>query len=130
MKIWKNHITEIHDLNNLPENVELEPKQEIGPDEKGKLKQTEGGKAIKEMRDKKATREDDVPADALKLLGEDGLRLITHKINNIYETEEWLKDFIEFTMTALEKKSKATKCRNHHTISFIALTAKTVARIL
>jgi len=35
LKIWKNHITEIHDLNNLPENLELEPKQEMGADEKG-----------------------------------------------------------------------------------------------
>jgi len=82
------------------------------------------------MRDKKATRENDVPADALKLLGEDGMTLITHKINNIYEIGERPKDFIEFTMIALEKKSKATKCRNHHTISFTAHTAKTVARIL
>jgi hypothetical protein len=35
LKIWENHITEIHDLNNLPENLGLEPKQEIGEDEKG-----------------------------------------------------------------------------------------------
>jgi hypothetical protein len=82
------------------------------------------------MRDKKATREDDVPADALKLLGEDGLRLITHKINNIYENGEWPKHFTEFTVIALEKKSKATKCRDHHTISFIAHTTTTVARVL
>jgi len=34
-KIWGNHITEIHDLHNLPENLELKPKQEIGADEKG-----------------------------------------------------------------------------------------------
>jgi hypothetical protein len=34
-KIWENHITEIHDLNNLPKNPELEPKQEIGANEKG-----------------------------------------------------------------------------------------------
>jgi len=82
------------------------------------------------MRDNKATREDDVPADALKFLGEDGLRLITHRINHIYETGGGLKDLIEFTMIALEKKSKATKCRDHHTVSFIAHTVKTVARIL
>ena len=68
--------------------------------------------------------------DALKLLGEDGLRLITHKINNIYEIGEWPKHFIEFTMIALEIKSKATKCRDHHTISFIAHTAMIVARVL
>jgi hypothetical protein len=35
------------------------------------------------MWDKKATREDDVPEDALIFLGEDGLRLITHRINNM-----------------------------------------------
>jgi hypothetical protein len=81
------------------------------------------------MRDKEATREDYIPADALKLLGEDGLRLITHKINNIRETGEWPKDFIEFTMSVLEEKSKATKCRDYHTISFTVHTAKTVARI-
>jgi hypothetical protein len=63
-------------------------------------------------------------------LGEDGLRLITNRINNIYETGDWLKNLIEFTMIALEEKSKATKCRDHHTVSFIAHTVKTVARIL
>jgi len=35
------------------------------------------------MRDKKATG-DDVPGVVLKLLGEDGLRIMTQLINNIY----------------------------------------------
>jgi hypothetical protein len=34
-------------------------------------------KAVKEMTDKKATGDDDVLGDVLKLLGEDGLRIIT-----------------------------------------------------
>jgi hypothetical protein len=51
-------------------------------------------KAIKGMRDKKATCDDDVPGDVLKLLGGDGLRLMTQLINNIYETGEWPNDFI------------------------------------
>jgi hypothetical protein len=34
-------------------------------------------KAIKEMRNKKATGDDDVPADVLKLLGEGGLKIMT-----------------------------------------------------
>jgi hypothetical protein len=41
-------------------------------------------KAIKEMREKKATGDDDVPGDVLKLLGEDGLRLRTQLIDSIY----------------------------------------------
>jgi hypothetical protein len=46
-------------------------------------------KAIKEMRDKRATGDDDVPGDVLKLLGEDGLKLMTQLINNsMYVTGE------------------------------------------
>jgi hypothetical protein len=45
-------------------------------------------KAIKEMRDKKATGDNDVPGDVLKLLGE-GHSIETQLINNIYERGEW-----------------------------------------
>jgi len=44
------------------------------------------GKAIKEMRNKKATGDDDVPGDALKLLGEGGLKIMTELNITIYET--------------------------------------------
>jgi hypothetical protein len=43
-------------------------------------------KAIKEIRDKNATGDDDVPGNELKLLGEDGLKLKTQLINSIYES--------------------------------------------
>jgi hypothetical protein len=81
------------------------------------------------MRDKKATGLDDVPGDVLKLLGENGLKLMTQLINSIYVTGEWPRDFTDVTMIALKKKPKATKCSDHRTISIIAHTAKIVARI-
>jgi hypothetical protein len=88
-------------------------------------------KAIKEMRDNKATGdEDDVPGDVFKFLGEDGVKLMTQLINSIYVTGEWPRDFIEVTMIALKKKPKATKCGDHRIISLIAHTIKIVARIL
>jgi hypothetical protein len=34
-----------------------------------------------EMRNKKATGDDDVPGDVLKLLGESGLKIMNHKID-------------------------------------------------
>jgi hypothetical protein len=68
-------------------------------DEKGPyILQSEVEKAVKEMRDKKATGDDDVPGDVLKLLGEDGLRLMTQMIKSMYVTGEWSRDFIEVTM--------------------------------
>jgi hypothetical protein len=40
------------------------------------------------------------------------------------------KDFTDFTMSALKKKSKTTKCSDHCTVSLITNTAKRVVRIL
>ena len=85
-------------------------------------------KAIKEMR-RKATGDDDVPGDVLKL-GEGGLKILTKLINTIYETGEWPKDFTEVTVIALKKKTQATKCSAHRTISLIAYTTKVIAKIL
>lgn len=45
--------------------------------------------AIKEMRDKKATRSDDVPGDVLKLVEEGGLKIMIKLISTIHETGEW-----------------------------------------
>ena len=40
------------------------------------------------MRNKKATGDDDVPGDMLKLLGEGDLKIMTKLVNTVYETGE------------------------------------------
>ena len=75
-------------------------------------------------------RDNDVPGDVLKLLGEGGVKIIMKLINTIYETGEWPKDFKEVTMIVFKKKPQATKSSDHRTISRIAHRAKMVARIL
>jgi len=120
LKIWENYVTELYDR---PETLEVEPEEEVDIDEKiPYILQSEVEKAIKEMRNRKATRDDYVPGDVLKLLGEGGLKILTKLINTIYETA--LKDFTEVTMIVLKKKTQATKCSDHRTISVIALTTK------
>jgi hypothetical protein len=77
LKIWENYITELHDQPNRPQTLEVEPKEEVDADEKGPyILQSEVEKAIKEMRKKKATGDDDAPGDVLKLFGEGGLKII------------------------------------------------------
>jgi hypothetical protein len=44
-------------------------------------------KAIKEMRNRKATEDDDVPGYVLKLLGEGGLKILTKLINTSYKMQ-------------------------------------------
>jgi hypothetical protein len=43
---------------------------------------------VKELRQKKATGYDYAPGYVLKLLGQDGFRIVTHLINNMYEKAE------------------------------------------
>jgi len=77
LKIWENYITELYDRPNQPENLEVECKEEVNADQKGPyILQREVQKAIKEMRHKKNTGDDDVPGDILKVWGEDSLRTL------------------------------------------------------
>jgi hypothetical protein len=87
LKIWENYITELYDRLNRPETLDIEPEEEVDTDEKGPyILQSDVEKAIKEMRNKKATGDDDIPGDVLKLLGDVGLKIMTKLINTIYET--------------------------------------------
>jgi hypothetical protein len=54
---------------------------------------------------------------------------MTQLVDNKYEPRELPKDLIEIIMTDFKRKPKATKCRNHLAVSFIAHIAKRVARI-
>ena len=82
------------------------------------------------MRNRKATGDDDIPGDVIKLLGEGGLKIMTKLSNTMYNTGEWPQDFTEVTMIALKKKTKATKCSDYRTFSLIAHTAKIIAKYL
>jgi len=131
LKIWENYVTELYDRPHRPVTLEVEPEEEVDTDEKGPyILHGEVERAIKEMRNRKATGDDDIPGNVLRSLGEGGLKIMTKLINTIYETGEWPKDFTEITMIALKKKTRATKCSDHRTVSLIAHTAKIIAQIL
>jgi hypothetical protein len=68
LKILEQYITELHDRHNRPENLQVEPEEEVDANEKRPyIFQSEVEKVIKEMN-KKATRDDDVPGNVLKFL--------------------------------------------------------------
>jgi len=76
LKIWENYITELYDQPNQLETLEVEPEEAVNTDEKGPyVLQSEVEKSIKEMNEK-ATGDDDVPGDVLRLLGEGGLKIM------------------------------------------------------
>ena len=72
---------ELYDGTNRLETLEDEPEEDVDTDEKGTyIVQGEVEKAIKGMKNRKATGDDDVPGDVLKVMGEVGLKTLK-KIN-------------------------------------------------
>jgi hypothetical protein len=54
-------------------------------------------KDIKEIRNKKAIGDDDIPGDVLKILGEGGLKIMK-KLTPFMKPGEWPKYFTKVTM--------------------------------
>jgi hypothetical protein len=63
-------------------------------------------KAIKEMRNKKATEDYGVPRDVLKILGVGGLKIMTKLVHTVYETGERSKKLTEVTIITLRRINK------------------------
>jgi Reverse transcriptase (RNA-dependent DNA polymerase). len=121
----------LYDLENRPQVIAIEAEDELDEDDNGPtILKSEVVKAIKDMRRKKATGDNNIPIDLLEELGDSGLKIMTALVNKIYISGDWPKDFLDFTMITLSKKNQAKKCSDHRTISLISHTEKIVARIL
>ena len=81
-------------------------KNRLYEDDKGPtVLKSEVVKAIKDMRRKKATGDDNIPIYLLKELGDNGLKITTALVNKIYMRGDWPKDFLDVTIIALPKKN-------------------------
>jgi hypothetical protein len=67
VKIWETYVEELYNRANQQENLNVEPEEEDEDHEDPHILRSEVKKTIKEMRDKKATGDDTVPLEALKL---------------------------------------------------------------
>ena len=103
----------MYDSEKRPQDIAIEAQDELDEDEKGPtILKSEIVKAIKDMRRKKATGDDNIPVDLIKELRDNGLKIMTALVNGIYMSGDWPKDFIDVTMIALPKKNQGKKCSN------------------
>ena len=86
-------------------------------------------KAIKEMRNKKATR-NDVHGDILKLLEENGFKLIRQLSTTYMNLHNYATISVKLQSLPYRGSKKLKKSSDNRTISHIAHTANVVARIL
>ena len=130
---WKEYIEELYCADEKPKLVDLriEPEGAVDEDSKGPdLLGDEIRLAIKEMKKGKAVGVDGIPAEFLKILGEDVYLHLEKICKNMYNTGTWPQDFTKVVMIPLQKKQNAVECADHRTISLISHASKIMLRIL
>ncbi|KAL1446308.1 hypothetical protein WDU94_012325 [Cyamophila willieti] len=86
--------------------------------------------AIKQMKDGKAAGPDNIQAEFMKLIDENGLEKITSLYNNIYSTSIIPQDWLISEFIALPKKCGAKRCEEYRTISLMSHLLKISLKII
>ena len=81
-------------------------------------------KALKSMKDGKATGPDELPAEALKALDEHNIEIITSLCNIIYNSGMIPTEMKHSEFITLPKKPQAMICTEFRTVSLMSLVTK------
>ena len=87
-------------------------------------------KALKSMKDGKATGPDELPAEALKALDEHNIEIITSLCNIVYNSGMIPTEMKHSVFITLSKKSKAMICTEFRTISLMSHVTKLLLKII
>ena len=87
-------------------------------------------KALKSMKDGKATGTDELPAEALKALDEHNIEIITSLCNIIYNSGMIPTEMKHSVFITLPKKPKAMICTEFRTISLMSHVTKLLLKII
>ena len=128
---WKEYIEELYNKDEKPSEIEMERESEVEQDQLGPtVMGSEILQAIKDLKNGKAEGEDEIPAELLKILSEEGERHLVEICKDIYNTGTWPADFLRSTIVPLQKKPNAQRCEDHRTISLISHASKVLLRVL
>ena len=120
---WEEYIGELYD-DQRPEIASKE--QAEGPS----ILEQEVIKALKHMKAGKAPGADGVTTEMFEALGSFGTLRLTNLLNKIYDTGNIPEDMSKSIFIALPKKTRATECEDHRTISLMSHTTKILLRII
>ena len=126
---WKEHFQEV--LNRPPPvnppNREINPPININT---GAITKAEIMKAIKSLKNGKASGIDNIPPEALKA-GDDTIINWLHKLlNKMWTNEEIPDDWRRGLMIKLPKKGDTTSCQNWRGITLLSIPSKVLASII
>jgi len=86
--------------------------------------------ALHQLRNGKSPGVDGIPAEMWKASGSEGLDLLWRLCIQIWNNEEWPKDWCRAVFIPLPKKGNLKECSNYRTISLISHASKVLLRII
>ena len=95
-----------------------------------RLKLSEVRKAMRELPNGKSPGFDQIPAELIKVSGEEG-EFMMHKLCcKVWNTKQWPEDWRRAVFITLPKKDDLLDCNNYRTISLISHASKILLKII
>ena len=132
LKRWKSYVETLYDKDEKPNNTMVESEEEVLDDNIGpSILKSEVVWALKQLKTKKAVGIDEIPAEVLKLLGEEGIEELWHLCNEVYNSGNWPEDYVTSSiLIPIPKKDNANECKQFRIISLILHVPKIILNIL
>ena len=78
----------------------------------------------------KASRGDRIPAELLKTLQDDAVKVLHSICHQIWKAQQWPQDWKRSVFISIPKKGNAKECSKYHTIALILHASKEMLKIL
>uniref|UniRef100_A0A803TXW0 ribonuclease H n=1 Tax=Anolis carolinensis TaxID=28377 RepID=A0A803TXW0_ANOCA len=86
--------------------------------------------ALRSTANNKAAGEDGIPAELLKILKDDAVKVMHAICQQIWKTQEWPSDWKKSIYIPIPKKGNAKECSNFRTVALISHASKVMLKIL
>jgi len=125
---WRQYCEELY----KEETVAVNEEQAVGVtnEREPPILRSEVEEAITHLKPNKAPGLDEVSAEKIKLLGDEGIRIIHDICNKVWQTGQWPKDWAKSAVIPIHKKGSTRKCQNYRTISLISHASKVLFRVI
>ena len=79
---------------------------------------------------KKASGDDEIPAELFQILEDDAVKVLHSIHQQIWKTQQWPQDWKRSVFIPIPKKGNAKECSNYCTIALISHANKVMLKIL
>ncbi|XP_071580973.1 uncharacterized protein [Temnothorax nylanderi] len=125
---WRQYCEELYKEDTVAENGEQAIK--MTNEREPPILKSEVEEAITHLKPNKAPGLDEVSAEKIKLLGDEGIRIIHDICNKVWQSGQWPKNWAKSAVIPIHKKGSTRKCQNYRTISLISHASKVLLRII